>query len=77
MNLAGLSQVAALVVAVVGVGSHQAAGQTAPADLPVSGDIGPGLEGLDGAVLRVMHERHIPGASLAVARDGALVLARG
>jgi N-acyl-D-amino-acid deacylase len=77
VSLSGPSRLAALVVTVIGVANIQVLGQSAPADLPVSGDIGPGLEGLDGAVLRVMREHHIPGASLAVARDGALVLARG
>jgi CubicO group peptidase (beta-lactamase class C family) len=52
-------------------------GQTPSAKLPVNGDAGAGLEGLDRAVLRVMQEHHIPGASLAVARNGALVLAKG
>jgi CubicO group peptidase (beta-lactamase class C family) len=77
MNVARSSRLAALVATVIAVVAIQALGQTAPAKVPVSGDAGPGLEELDRAVLRVMQERHIPGASLAVAKDGALVLARG
>ncbi len=77
MGFSRPSRLAALVVTVIGVANIQVQGQTAPGELPVSGEIGPGLEGLDSAVLRVMREHHIPGASLAVARDGALVLARG
>jgi CubicO group peptidase (beta-lactamase class C family) len=66
-----------LVATVLGLATIEAAGQTPSAELPVSGQAGQGLEGLDRAVLRVMRELHIPGASLAVARSGALVLAKG
>jgi N-acyl-D-amino-acid deacylase len=55
----------------------QAAGQGSNGKLPVHGEAGPGLEALDRAVLKAMHEYHIPGASLAVGKNGALVLAKG
>jgi N-acyl-D-amino-acid deacylase len=48
-----------------------------PLQIPVQGEAGPGLEGFDRVVLEVMREVNIPGASLAVARNGALVLAKG
>jgi N-acyl-D-amino-acid deacylase len=44
---------------------------------PVQGKAGPGLEPLDGAVLGVMDRHGIPGAALAIAKDGRLVYAKG
>jgi N-acyl-D-amino-acid deacylase len=44
---------------------------------PVSGKAGPGLEGLDQLVQAIMGRHGIPGATLAVAKDGKLVYARG
>jgi CubicO group peptidase (beta-lactamase class C family) len=70
-------RLAALLAAFLGLASSEVVGQTASAQLPAHGEAGPGLEGLDRAVLRVMQERHIPAASLAVARNRALVLAKG
>ena len=68
---------AALVATLIAMAASQAAGQTEAAKTHLDGDIGPGLESLDTAVLNIMRDHHIPGASLAVARNGALVLARG
>jgi N-acyl-D-amino-acid deacylase len=44
---------------------------------PVTGKAGPGLEPLDEAVQKIMTRHGIPGAALAVAKDGKLVYARG
>jgi N-acyl-D-amino-acid deacylase len=51
--------------------------QAIPAELPVTGVAGPGLESVDEVVVETMRRQGIPGASLAVARNGALVLAKG
>jgi N-acyl-D-amino-acid deacylase len=67
----------AALVAVVGLAGGWASGQQAPEAVPVSGEAGSGLQELDRAVLRVMKENRIPGGSLAVAKGGKLVLARG
>lgn len=45
--------------------------------LPVTGDAGPGLESVDRVVLDILERRGVPGASLAIAKNGKLVLARG
>src|SRR5262249_27191596 len=42
-----------------------------------TGDIGPGLEPLDQVMFETLRERRIPGATLVIAKDGRLVLARG
>jgi N-acyl-D-amino-acid deacylase len=47
------------------------------ADLPVTGTALPGLSAFDSAVIGLLEKWKIPGASLAVAKDGRLVLARG
>jgi N-acyl-D-amino-acid deacylase len=52
-------------------------GQRPEAGIPAAGKLGPGLEPLDRAVVAMMGRHGIPGAALAVARDGKLVLARG
>jgi N-acyl-D-amino-acid deacylase len=44
---------------------------------PATGKMGPGLEPLDTAVVTMMNRHGIPGAALAIARDGKLVFARG
>jgi len=53
------------------------AAQDVPKELPVTGVAGPGLEQLDEVVVATMRRLGIPGASLAVARNGSLVLAKG
>jgi N-acyl-D-amino-acid deacylase len=50
---------------------------TARADLPVTGTALPGLSPFDSAVIALLGKWKIPGASLAVAKDGRLILARG
>jgi CubicO group peptidase (beta-lactamase class C family) len=47
------------------------------ADFPVTGDLGSGLGRFDEFARRVMAREAIPGASLAIAHVGKLVLARG
>ncbi len=44
---------------------------------PITGKAGPGLEAFDKAVLSLMKRHGIPGASLAIAKDGKLVYAKG
>jgi CubicO group peptidase (beta-lactamase class C family) len=59
----------------------EARGQdTAPppgAAIPIRGKAGPGLEPFDAAMLSVMDRHGVPGAALALAKDGKLVLAKG
>lgn len=45
--------------------------------VPVTGWAGPKLDALELAVLEIMDRHGIPGASLAIARDGKLVFAKG
>jgi N-acyl-D-amino-acid deacylase len=45
--------------------------------VPITGKAGPGLEPLDPAMLAIMDRHGIPGAALAVAKDGKLLLAKG
>lgn len=47
------------------------------ADVPVTGSALPGLAAFDSAVLSLLERWRIPGASLAVAKNGSFVLARG
>jgi N-acyl-D-amino-acid deacylase len=44
---------------------------------PITGKEAPGLEPLDAAVMAMMSRHGIPGASMAVVKDGKLVFARG
>ncbi len=45
--------------------------------VPIKGKAGAGLEPLDDAMLKIMDHHGIPGAALAIAKDGKLVLAKG
>jgi CubicO group peptidase (beta-lactamase class C family) len=45
--------------------------------VPITGKAGPGLEGIDQAMLKIMDHHGIPGAAFAIAREGKLLLARG
>lgn len=47
------------------------------ADMPITGKAGPDLEPLDKVVLNMMNRHGVPGAALAVAKDGKLVYAKG
>lgn len=44
---------------------------------PVTGKASPGTEALDKAVVTILNRHGIPGAALAIARDGKLIIARG
>lgn len=66
-----------LTLAALSVLLPSARGQPPQAGIPATGKLGPGLEPLDRAVVAMMARHGIPGAALAVARDGKLVLARG
>ena len=46
-------------------------------EYPITGKAGPDLEPLDRAVLGIMRRHGIPGASLAITKDGRLVYAKG
>jgi N-acyl-D-amino-acid deacylase len=46
-------------------------------ELPITGEAGPGLEAFDRAVQALMSRHGIPGAALAIAKDGRLVFAKG
>ncbi|HZY85966.1 MAG TPA: serine hydrolase domain-containing protein [Gemmataceae bacterium] len=71
---------AAVAVLAAGALLPSTQGQAPPgrpeAGIPATGKLGPGLEPLDRAVIAMMSRHGIPGAALAVARDGKLVLAR-
>jgi N-acyl-D-amino-acid deacylase len=60
-------------------GTAQAQQPYRPPDeaVPVTGKAGPGLEPFDKAMLEIMDRHGIPGAALAIAKDGKLVLAKG
>jgi CubicO group peptidase (beta-lactamase class C family) len=45
--------------------------------VPVNGKAGPGLEPFDEAILKIMDRHGVPGAALAIAKDGKLVFAKG
>jgi CubicO group peptidase (beta-lactamase class C family) len=45
--------------------------------IPIQGKAGPGLEPFDAAMLQVMDRHGVPGAAIAVARGGKLLLAKG
>lgn len=49
----------------------------AQGDLPMTGDATPDLRSFDETILEFMHRRDVPGAALAVTRQGRLVYARG
>src|SRR5690348_10047421 len=45
--------------------------------IPIKGKAGPGLKPFDQAMLRIMDRHGVPGAALAIAKNGKLVLAKG
>ena len=45
--------------------------------VPINGKAGPGLKAFDSAMLKIMDRHGIPGAALAIAKNGKLVLAKG
>jgi N-acyl-D-amino-acid deacylase len=68
----------ALVVGILlTVAPEWAVAQAVDQGIPITGDAGPGLEPVDRAIVETMGRYGIPGASLAIARNGRLVLAKG
>jgi N-acyl-D-amino-acid deacylase len=59
------------------VGSSKMAHGQDSAKIPVTGQAGPGLKRFDGVLLAMLKKHQFPGASLAIAKAGRLVLARG
>jgi N-acyl-D-amino-acid deacylase len=49
----------------------------AEAPIPIQGKAGPGLEPFDAAMIKIMERHGVPGAALAIAKNGKLVLAKG
>jgi N-acyl-D-amino-acid deacylase len=68
-NLAGLGQ--------AGLAQAQQLVRRPEDMVPIKGRAGPGLKPLDSAMLKIMDRHGIPGAALALAKDGKLVLAKG
>ncbi len=56
---------------------HQPAARQPEQRIPINGKAGAGLEPFDTAMLRIMDRHGIPGAALAIAKGGKLVLAKG
>jgi N-acyl-D-amino-acid deacylase len=82
--LAGLGGLAVASQALVaprgtGPGSVRAQQPTRAFDarIPVTGKAGPGLQPFDTGILQIMDRHGLPGAALAIAKNGKLVLARG
>jgi N-acyl-D-amino-acid deacylase len=65
------------VLAAAGTAAAQEAAHDKAADIPMKGRSGPGLERINQRVRTHMAQASIPGVSLAIARSGSLVLARG
>jgi CubicO group peptidase (beta-lactamase class C family) len=64
-------------VETTGVALAQARFRPPDEEVPVQGKAGPGLEPFDKAMLAIMDRHGVPGAALALAKDGKLVLAKG
>jgi N-acyl-D-amino-acid deacylase len=76
-GLTAASQLGAL-PGVCTTGSARAAeAHAADAEVPIRGKAAPGLEPFDDAVLGIMNHHGVVGASLAIAADGKLALAKG
>jgi N-acyl-D-amino-acid deacylase len=74
-GLAGLGGLAAS--APVGVAHAQKPPRPLEGGIPINGKAGPGLKPFDPAMLAIMDRHGIPGAALAIAKAGKLVLAKG
>ncbi|HYG99057.1 MAG TPA: serine hydrolase domain-containing protein [Terriglobales bacterium] len=76
-----LSILFGLTITACGSGGGEGGGRTIepppPAQFPVSGPDVPGVSAYDNAIIPVLQKWNIPGASVAVAKNGKLVLARG
>jgi N-acyl-D-amino-acid deacylase len=69
----------ALPALILGLVCTAALGQRAGAEErpPITGQAVPRLKRIDAVMLEILHDHHIPGGSLAIAREGKLVFARG
>jgi N-acyl-D-amino-acid deacylase len=79
VGLAGLGGMAAAQVGgIAGSAAAEATQQPPPVveAIPVKGKAGPGLEALDVAMIQIMERHGIPGAAVAIAKDGRLVYAK-
>ncbi len=74
---AALAALGSLGVAAGGAAHAQPANPAPPGAVPVKGKAGRGLEAFDTAMLSIMDRHGIPGAALAIAKGGKLVLAKG
>src|SRR5579884_501166 len=63
--------------ALLGVPDPAAGGKPKQKGVPVTGAAHPELAPFDKMMLAFLKEHHVPGAALAVAKDGRLVYARG
>jgi N-acyl-D-amino-acid deacylase len=64
-------------VATLGVARAEPRFRPPDEEVPVKGKAGPGLEPFDKAMLAIMDRHGVPGAALAVAKNGKLLLAKG
>ncbi len=71
-----MTRIIAIAAAAIGA-AGAAVGFAQPPDMPVTGVAGPGLERFDAVMKKVLLRYEVPGGSLAIARQGKLVLARG
>jgi N-acyl-D-amino-acid deacylase len=60
-----------------GLARAQQPGRPFPKGIPIKGKAGAGLKPFDAAMIQIMERHGIPGAALAIAKDGKLVLAKG
>src|SRR5437762_6819130 len=74
--LAGLGVLPASIAA-ANAGTQPPQPDYLPDNVPMNGKAGPGLKAFDEAMLKIMDRHGIPGASLAIAKEGKLVLAKG
>lgn len=58
-------------------GAAQPAGRDPLAAIPISGQAGPGLDSFDAAMRTIIDRHGLAGASLAIAKEGRLVFAKG
>jgi N-acyl-D-amino-acid deacylase len=64
-------------VAVTGAPCSACGQDSSEDDFPITGKAGPGLERFDGIMRRLQQRHGFPGAALAIAKDGKLVLIKG
>ncbi len=67
----------ALAAQTAGTAPAQQPGRPPEEAVPITGKAGPGLEPFDAAMRKIMDHHGVPGAALAIAKNGRLVLAKG